>query len=176
MTVAVFRMSESGYNATVVLTFFGVLLTMKKLLTPILETLLLGGLVWMPVHLSAAEDAGNRACNLQGREIALRVTEEVSPDTSASERNRIAAIAEQVCLDFAVTTAGPAPANMPVISRPAAAQQPAQAVAAPVAGTPETAGPATAAEEAAEEDSGLLGDIRIIDPEDRVRRPGLKRR
>jgi hypothetical protein len=145
---------------------------MKKLLIPVLNAFLFGGLVWMPVHLGAAEDPGNRACNLQGREIALRISEEVSRESSASERNRIVAIAEEVCRDFAVTTAGPAPENMPVISRPATAQQSAQAVAAPVTAAPESA--AQVAD--AEEDGGLLGDIRIIDPEDRVRRPGLKRR
>lgn len=168
--VAVFQVFYSGYNAPVVLNTSGASLTMKKLL--LLETLFLGGLVWTPVLLSAAEDPGNRACNLQGREIALRISEEVSPDTSASERNRIAAIAEEVCRDFAVSTAGPAPENMPVISRPATAQQSAQAVTAPAAAAPEAAAQATDAEE----ESGLFGDIRIIDPEDRVRRPGLKRR
>lgn len=119
----------------------------------------------------AAESVDERACNQQGREIALRVSEEVSDGLDASGRSRIAAIAEEVCLEF--NGAGNA-AGLPVVARPAqpAAAAPAQAAAG--AQAPGAAAEA-AGETEAEEDGGLF-NLRIIDPEDRVQRPGLKRR
>jgi hypothetical protein len=99
-----------------------------------------------------------RACNLQGREIAFRISKEISSDLSADDRARIAAIAEEVCGDYS-TAAMPLPtAGMPVVSRPA--------VTAPAA--------LDKAETGEDEEGGLL-DIKIIDPDDRVKRPGLKR-
>lgn len=117
----------------------------------------------------AAEGIDNRACNMQGREIALRVSEEVSTAMSSDERSQIAAIAEEVCLDFVTAVAAPIRNDLPVISRPDAAQ--AATPAAPVAAAP--AESADTAEE--EDDEGLFGNIRIIDSKDRVQRPGLKR-
>lgn len=120
-----------------------------------------------------AASADSRACNLQGREIALRITEEVRGSLDSAERNKIAAIAEEVCMDFA-SPAAAAPAaqsNRPVISRPSAAQ-PANA-AAPVAAAPEPMADSEAEDEGNE---GLFGNIRVIPAEERVQRPGLKRK
>ncbi len=99
-----------------------------------------------------------RACNLQGREIALRISEEISSGMSADDRARIAAIAEEVCGDYSTAAVPVPPAGMPVVSSPA--------VTAPAA--PEKA-------ETEEDEEGGLFDIKIIDPDDRVKRPGLKR-
>lgn len=129
--------------------------------------LLLCGLALLPYQAVVAASPEDRACNLQGREIALRVSEEVSSDLSATERNRIAAIAAEVCAQYAADIPVPA-ANVPVVSRPAAPQSAAQSAPAPEA--------APAAGEAEEKDEGGLFDFRVIDPEDRVQRPGLKRR
>ena len=43
-----------------------------------------------------AENPDARLCNLQGREIALRISEEVNSALSAEARNQIVEIAEQV--------------------------------------------------------------------------------
>ena len=63
--------------------------------------ILMTSLLLTPAFLNAAEGTDSRACNLQGREIALRITEEVSGELTADDRTRIAAIAEEVCLGFA---------------------------------------------------------------------------
>ena len=135
---------------------------MKNPLIPLLSRLLLGAVACVASQLIAASP-DPRACNLQGREIALRISEEVSPDLTAADRARIAAIAEEVCGEY--RPAAPA-SDMPMVSRPAAPQTAPQAVTAPAATEP------AATDE--EEDGGLFG-LKIIDPADRVRRPGLKR-
>jgi hypothetical protein len=98
------------------------------------------------------------ACNLQGREIAMRIIEEISSGLSADDRARIAAIAEEVCGEYSTAAVPLPPAGMPVISSPA--------VTAPAA--PENA-------ETGEDKEGGLFDIKIIDSNDWVKRPGLKR-
>lgn len=135
-------------------------------------SLLLGAIACLPLSAQAASP-DDRACNQQGREIALRISEEVDSDLSAAERNRIAAIAEAVCVEYSAQAAAmPAPAPaMPVVSRPERPQAEAAAVAAP----PQAPAAGNTAEADDEEEGGLF-DIRIIDPEDRVQRPGLKRR
>jgi hypothetical protein len=125
-------------------------------------------LTWMSTNALAADA---RLCNLQGREIALRISEEVSEELSASGRNRIATIAEEVCLDYSEDNAAPATQGLPLVSRPASAQGVVPATAASVP-APESASETTGE---GEDEDGLF-NLRIIDPEDRVRRPGLKRR
>lgn len=98
---------------------------------------------------SGAENPEIRLCNLQGREIALRISEEVNSALSAEARNQIAGIAEQVCQDYAGQSA-----SYTVIQRPGSNEP--------------------AASESTE--NGLFGEMKIIEAEDRVRRPGLKRR
>ena len=110
---------------------------------------------------SGAENPEFRLCNLQGREIALRISEEVNSALSAEARNQIAGIAEQVCQDYAGQSG-----SYTVIQRP---------------GSNEPAGLSVSASEddsAASEstENGLFGEMKIIEAEDRVRRPGLKRR
>jgi len=118
-----------------------------------------------------AASADSRACNQQGREIALRISEEVRGSLDTAERNKIAAIAEEVCLDFATPAVQ---SNRPVIGRPAPAQQ--ANVAAAVAAAPETKVESESDEANDADEEGLLGNIRIIPAEERVRRPGLKRK
>ncbi|MBT6042692.1 MAG: hypothetical protein HOH14_04270 [Gammaproteobacteria bacterium] len=108
-----------------------------------------------------AENPDARLCNLQGREIALRISEEVNSALSAEARNQIVEIAEQVCQDYAGQSG-----SYTVIQRP---------------GPNEAAGLSVNASEDNSLDSeatenGLFGEMKIIEPEDRVRRPGLKRR
>ena len=136
---------------------------MKNPQIPLLFRLILGAVACVASHALIAASPDARACNLQGREIALRISEEVSSDLTTADRARIATIAEEVCSEY--RPAAPA-ADMPVVSRPAAPQPAPQAVTVPA--TPE---PAATDEE---EDGGLF-DLKIIDPDDRVRRPGLKR-
>ena len=136
---------------------------MKNPLIPLLSRLLLGAVACVASQALIAASPDPRACNLQGREIALRISEEVSPDLTSADRARIAAIAEEVCGEY--RPAAPA-ADMPMVSRPAVPQTAPQAVTAPAAPEP------AATDE--EEDGGLF-DLKIIDPADRVRRPGLKR-
>jgi len=133
--------------------------------------ILMTSLLLTPAFLNAAEGTDSRACNLQGREIALRITEEVSGELTADDRTRIAAIAEEVCLGFAPNARNRSAQSggTPVISRPVASEQATTAVAAPQAAEAE------AQQTDEEDDGGLFGNIRIIDPEDRVKRPGLKR-
>jgi len=90
-----------------------------------------------------------RSCNLQAREIALRVSEEVNSQLRSAERSQIAVIAEEVCLEYAPPQGGPR-------RGPKAAE----------AKTPPES----------DDENALPGGLRIIDPEDRVQRPGLKRR
>ncbi len=115
-------------------------------------------LIVLPVSLSAQLSPEIRACNLQAREIALRISEEVSSTMTSWERSQIVAIAEEVCIgnramssttnfDQASTSAD----NMAATS-------------------------GDDKDQVDEEGRGLLGDLKIIDPEDRVKRPGLKRK
>lgn len=116
--------------------------------------LLLAAILILPVSVFGQPSAGGRACNLQAREIALRISEEVSNELTAEERGQIVAIAEEVCMDIA------SPPRVARPNAPAEAETPTATPEAPVEG----------------DEEGLFGDLRIIDPEDRVRRPGLKRR
>lgn len=110
-----------------------------------------------------AEGMDNRLCNMQGREIALRISEEMNSNLDAGDRSRIAGIAAEVCREFVAE--GNAPGNMAAMRRPEAGR--------PAAAAAEEADPEEAGED--EERRGLFGNLRIIDPEDRVKRPGLKR-
>ena len=65
-------------------------------------------------------------------------------------------------------------ANRPVIGRPAPAQQ--ANVSAAVVAAPETKVESESDEANDADEEGLLGNIRIIPAEERVRRPGLKRK
>ncbi len=129
-----------------------------------------------------------RRCNLQAREIALRISEELGSDYTAGEREAIGRIAQEVCQDYSAQRG-----SLPVINRPAGSQAGSQGMPmssqesrqqassqgvssienqAMVAGDE-----AQSSDNAAEEESdGILGGLKIIDSEDRVRRPGLKRR
>jgi len=121
---------------------------MKTLMTTALCTL-----IFVPVTLGAqpsGPDPRARMCNQQGREIALRLSEEISDKLDARDRQQVAAIAEEVCLSF-----GPPAGAEPRRGRD----------------NSESAEPADA-----EDGNTLPGGLRIIDPEDRVQRPGLKRR
>lgn len=110
---------------------------------------------------NAAENTAERSCNLQGREIALRISEEVNTSISAETRNQIAGIAEQVCMDYASQSN-----SYTVIERPVMSAQSELSVNEEV--------DESVAVESAE--TGLFGEMKIIESEDRVRRPGLKRR
>ena len=125
--------------------------------------LLVFSIVWTFFSSTAigAESTEDRSCNLQGREIALRISEEVNTTLSAAERKQIAEIAEQVCSDYAGQSN-----SYTVIERPVMSAQSELSVN-------EEVDESVSAESA---ETGLLGDIKIIDSEDRVRRPGLKRR
>jgi hypothetical protein len=97
----------------------------------------------------AAGDSADIMCDQLGREIALRAAEQLGAAIDTSTRSTLADIAGQACLDYQ---------SMP----PAGA---------------ETARPAPAADDRVDEpgEAGLF-DVEIIDPQDRVKRPGLKRR
>ena len=116
--------------------------------------LLLAVILTLPVIVFGQPSANSRTCNLQAREIALRISEEVSNELTAAERNQIVVIAEEVCMDIAPP---------PRVARPNVQAESASPTASPEASDEE-------------DEDGLFGDLRIIDPEDRVRRPGLKRR
>ncbi len=129
----------------------------------------------------------DRLCNLQAREIALRISEELDSDYTAAQRDAISVIAEEVCQDYSAQSSA-----VPVINRPAAAQagspmpmstrERGQAVAAQGVSSSENQAMAiddgsnnsNSTEE--EESESILGGLKIIAPQDRVRRPGLKRR
>ena len=99
----------------------------------------------------AATDGGQgRRCNLQAREIALRISEEVSGRISAPERQQIAAIAEEVCLDYA--------GNTGMGRRQVMVDQADVEV-----------------EDAGDEDEGLLGGFKIIGRDERPKHGGMKR-
>jgi hypothetical protein len=118
-----------------------------------------------------AEISEARFCNFQGREIALRISEEVSNDLSTNERSQIAEIAEEVCENYY--------AEIALIQTSESAQSAGSIAAQAQPDSTDNSqnigqqGPLIAP---FEDEEGLLGDLRIIDSEDRVRRPGLKRR
>lgn len=123
----------------------------------------------MPVL--AAEYSETRFCNFQGREIALRISEEVRNDLTATERSRIAELAEDVCQDFYAESGLRQTSEITLSDSPLAAQ--------PQTSTAETMPNVRQQEpeiESVPEEGGLLGDLKIIESEDRVRRAGLKRR
>lgn len=99
----------------------------------------------LPLSVAGADT--DPGCNQLGREVALRAAEQMQTALDAAARSELAAIAETVCREFTVPMATP-----PAVSGEAeapAAQPPA-------------------------EREGLF-DLQLIPPEDRVRRPGLKR-
>lgn len=120
------------------------------------HTLYLPALIACLLFLSTTAVAqGNdnaRLCNLQARELSLRVSEDMSSAFDAEQRQALAILSEEVCLDY--FNSGLRPGNL----------------------TESKAGDIDAEEATDEEGAGLFGDIRMIDPQDRVRRPGLKRR
>lgn len=123
-----------------------------------------GFAILMSTRLIAADAMDDRLCNMQSREIALRISEEVNPDLSARERGQIRAIAEEICLDFASEFPGPESNNLTANGQ---------------SGTSRNSDSLQSRQDSDEnegDESGLLGDLRVIESEDRVRRPGLKRR
>jgi len=90
------------------------------------------------------------ACNQYGRELALRASEEGVLTLDGAQRAALAQLAETVCLEFRADAPAPAATSAPA--------GPDQVPAAAESG----------------EKNGLF-DFEIIDPQDRVRRPGLKR-
>ena len=106
----------------------------------------------------AADSSHETMCDQLGREIALRAAEQMG-SFDADSRTTLAAIARQACMDHHGTSA----MSMQQ-ARPAA---PAMAPAAVVVDE-------TVADETGEAEG--LFDVEIIDPQERVRRPGLKRR
>jgi len=135
-----------------------------------------------------ANEMDDRRCDFQAREIALRISEELGSEYTAAEREAIGRIAQEVCQDYSVQSR-----SLPVINRPAGSQAASQGMAIstqessqqassqPMSSTENQAMAADAEAEIAdtaseEENDGILGGLKIIDPEDRVRRPGLKRR
>ena len=93
----------------------------------------------------AAADTGP-GCNQLGREVALRAAEQMQAGLDAAARTELAAIAEAVCIEFTV----------------------------PVAAG-ENAAAASGADKAAGDERREVFGLELIPPEERVRRPGLKR-
>ncbi len=115
-------------------------------------------LIVLPVSLSAQLSTDMRACNLQAREIALRISEEVSSAMTSLERNQIVEIAEEVCIG---NRALPSTTNFNQASTSADNM---------------AATHGDDKDQVDEEGRGLLGGLKIIGPEDRVKHPGLKRK
>ena len=111
-----------------------------------IATLTLGLLVHVTGNVAAAELQDGLMCNQMGREIALRAAEQIDPGIDAATRTRLAAIAREVCVEF--NTGVPAGAQFGESAPAEAEEQPGK--------------------------SGFLNP-QVIDPADRVRRPGLKR-
>ena len=110
------------------------------------------------IALAADSSHETMMCDQLGREIALRAAEQMG-SFDADSRTTLAAIARQACLDHHGTSA----MSMQQAGPAAAAMAP----AAVVVDEP-------AADETGEAEG--LFDVEIIDPQERVRRPGLKRR
>jgi len=89
-------------------------------------------------------------CNQLGREIALRAAEQLQVSLDADSRSQLAGLAETACLEHMTGAAAPTPASVPAAAADA-----------------ETPSPAAG--------NGLF-DLELVDPADRVRRGGLKRR
>lgn len=106
-------------------------------------------LAFMSPAVSAADS--DPGCNQMGREVALRAAEQMQAGLDTAARTELAAIAEAVCIEFTVSV-GSAAAPSRVAAAPAAEP-----------GTVE-----------ASEQREAFG-LEIIPPEERVRRPGLKR-
>lgn len=105
------------------------------------------------ISASSVMAADTQSCNLLGREIALRAVEELNLELDAGMRSKLADIAESSCLDYQAV--------------------PTQATGR-IQGSDSATGMAVDAD--LEDADSSLFDLNIIDPEDRVRRPGLKRR
>lgn len=103
----------------------------------------------------AATVASSPNCNQLGREIALRAAEQLEVPMDAQARAELAALAEAACLEDAAA----APAEMTVEEAGTGAAEAGESEASAEAGTARS-----------------LFDIEVIDPADRVQRPGLKRR
>jgi len=99
----------------------------------------------LPLSLAAADT--DPGCNQLGREVALRAAEQMQAGLDAAARSELAAIAEAVCREFTV----------------------------PMATGPAVSGEAEAPDAEPPAERGGLFDLQLIPPEDRVRRPGLKR-
>ena len=120
----------------------------------LMRTLPLVTLAFSSVLPIAAHAQSALSCNQLGRELALRATEQGIGSLSATDRTTLAALTETVCQEF--QQAVPAASSTPVLpSAPADAATP-------------------AAPEEEQRERGLF-DLDVIDPADRVRRPGLKR-
>jgi len=90
-------------------------------------------------------------CNQLGRELALRSVKELGLELNSESRSELAGLAEQICMDFEVYS-------------PLSEEAPLTTVKPePDRGTLDR-----------EEKEGLFS-LKKIAPEDRVRRPGLKR-
>jgi hypothetical protein len=134
---------------------------MTRLLLVLSATLILFSSIVINSAAIGAESSETRLCNLQGREIALRISEEVNSSFSAKARDQIAGIAEQVCQDYARQSSA-----YTVIQRPDLNEAGERSVNASV----------DQSVDSESTERGLFGEMKIIEPEDRVRRPGLKRR
>lgn len=112
-----------------------------------------GAVALLPVNAAAAET--DPVCNQLGREVALRAAEQMQAGLDTAARTELAAIAEAVCIEFTVPAATAAAAAGGNASAAAEAER-------------------TASNEADSERREAFG-LEIIPPEERVRRPGLKR-
>ena len=119
------------------------------------------GLIWVTITgvWSASGQAAESAvspglgCNQLGRELALRSVEELGLGLDAAQRSNLAALAETVCLEFQ---------SLPVREQAVFESSPETAVPPPVMANEE------------DKKDGFFS-LEKIAPEDRVRRPGLKR-
>lgn len=130
---------------------------------PVFTSLIFSTLIF-PALANAADNM--RACNQLGREIALRAAEEITSAISAEQRTQLAVIAESVCLDFQVADADAGTVNQGV----------AVASNASVGAQADAGEEVEVGDESEEKEEGSFLDLKLIDPADRVQRPGLKRR
>lgn len=147
---------------------------MNKSLAALMTPMLFAAIV--PVTGFGADAMQTRLCNLQGREVALRLSEELDVGLDTEQRAQAAQIAEAVCLEYSDSTANPTNNGLSVIERPEATATRVENVspAEGFAAQPDTESGTDADTE--EDKNGLFGNLKIIPAEDRVRRPGLKRR
>jgi len=122
-------------------------------------TIVLPGLIGLSICLCqpalAAAAASAPNCNQLGREIALRAAEQLEVPLDAQTRTELAALAEAACLEGEAV----APVEARVEESAGVVAEPAEPEADTEAGR-----------------ASRLFDIEVIDPADRVQRPGLKRR